>query len=97
MNYKDTWKAEWKNGILHISGTTDLFPNEFSTSSLERIEGNDEVSYKIVFHRDKEPFCSKDLVGPVHYFESDTPENAKTLKIIGSEYEHVEISIPATQ
>lgn len=95
MNFKDTWKAEWENGILHISGTTDLFPNEFSTSSLERVEAGNILSYKIIFNRDKEPFCSKELVGSVNYFENNIPTKAKSLKILGNANEYVEIQIPA--
>jgi len=96
MNYRNTWKAVWENDVLHISGITDLFPNDFSTSDLERLEDTDnKLTYKIIFHRDKEPFCDKDLVGPVHYFESDLPKNIKKLKIISKDNEYVEITVPA--
>jgi hypothetical protein len=94
MNHKETWQASWENGVLHISGITDLFPNEFSTSSLERIENDGDLLYKIVFHRDKEPFCNSDLVGPVHYFESNLPKGIKAIKIMDGKNDHVEIPIP---
>src|SRR6266853_4608229 len=66
-----SWKAEFEGNTLHISGTT-RYPNDFSTASLERVDshsGSEVVSYRVVFHRDKEPFCGPDLIGPVHHFE----------------------------
>lgn len=53
MNFKETWKAEWENGALHISGVTDRFPNEFSTASLVLTVAStaEQPGYEIVFHR----------------------------------------------
>jgi len=94
MNYKETWQAEWDDGALHISGTTDLFPNDFSTSTLTRIEGESGLSYRIAFHRDKEPYCNNELIGPVHYVEHNIPGGAKTLKVFGEGNQYIEFPIP---
>jgi len=29
MDLRDSWKAAWERKLLHISGTTDLYPNVF--------------------------------------------------------------------
>lgn len=83
MNFKDSWKAEWQGGALHISGVTDRFPNTFSTASLKRIGSDSEgaVAYHIQFHRDKEPFCGPDLTGAVHYFERTLPLDVRSVTI----------------
>jgi hypothetical protein len=97
MRFKDSWTAAWEGGILHISGTTDLFPNDFSVATLERSPEAAPagiVSYRIVFNRDKEPYCDKDRVGPVHYFESRLPPRARRVRIEAGDGERVEIEIP---
>jgi hypothetical protein len=38
--------------------------------------GPEVVSYRVVFHRDKEPYCGPDLIGPVHYYERNVPPGA---------------------
>ena len=94
MKYRDTWKAAWEDDTLHISGKTDLFPNEFSTSSLEKIDDLGLLAYRIAFYRDKEPFCDSDLVGEVHYFETNFPSNIHTVRIYALGEDYVEISVP---
>jgi len=95
---EDSWRADWEAGGLHISGMTDLFPNDFSTASLHRedaLQYPDTVTYRLVFHRDKEPFCDKDLVGPVHYWEASLPAGVHRIRIIfPDERGGVEIAIP---
>ena len=78
-----SWKAEFEGRTLHISGVVK-YPNDFSTASLERVDsrvGSEVVSYRVVFHRDKEPFCLTDLIGPVHYFERDLPAAATRIRV----------------
>ena len=78
-----SWKAEFDGGTLHISGTVE-YPNDFSTASLERVDshvGSDVVAYRVVFHRDKEPFCGPDLIGPVDYFERYLPLGARRIRV----------------
>ena len=83
-----SWRAEFEGGALHISGVAK-YPNDFSTASLERVDfdaGSGVVSYRVVFHRDKEPFCGPDLIGPVHYFERQLPAGATHIRVaVGSE------------
>ena len=102
MNHAETWIAKWEGSVLHISGTTDLFPNQFSTSHLQRRSSKNEydenvLTYEIGFARDKEPFCTKDLVGPVHYWERDIPKMAKLIRIYASADDCVEIPLPETE
>jgi hypothetical protein len=98
MSVEDSWRADWEAGGLHISGMTDLFPNDFSTASLHRedaLQYPDTVTYRLVFHRDKEPFCDKDLVGPVHYWEASLPAGVHRIRIIFPDGRGgVEIAIP---
>jgi hypothetical protein len=98
MKFRDSWRAVWTLNVLHISGTTDLFPNDFSTASLERDETLDEaatVAYRLVFDRDKEPFCDKDLVGPVRYLESSLPVGARRLRVVlPGDHGSVELAVP---
>jgi hypothetical protein len=83
-----SWRAEFESGALHISGVAK-YPNDFSTASLERVDsdaGSGVVSYRVVFHRDKEPFCGPDLIGPVHHFERQLPAGAARIRVaVGSE------------
>ena len=77
------WKAEFEGRTLHISGAVK-YPNDFSTASLERVEshiGSEVLRYRVVFHRDKEPFCGTDLIGPVHYYERDLPAGATRIRV----------------
>ena len=85
MSIDDSWRADWEAGGLHVSGMTDLFPNGFSTASLRRedaVDDPDTVTYRLVFHRDKEPFCDKDLVGPVHHWERSVPAGVRRIRIV---------------
>jgi hypothetical protein len=85
MSLDDSWRADWEARGLHISGTTDLFPNDFSTASLHRADGCDDpetVVYRLLFHRDKEPFCDTNRVGPVHYWEPSVPAAVRRIRII---------------
>jgi hypothetical protein len=83
-----SWKAEFEGRTLHISGIAK-YPNDFSTASLERVDldvGAAVVSYRVVFHRDKEPFCGTDLIGPVHFYERDLPAGATRIRVtVGTE------------
>jgi hypothetical protein len=77
------WKAEFEGRTLHISGVVK-YPNDFSTASLERVDshvGSEVVSYRVVYHRDKEPFCGPDLIGPVHYYERNLPAGAACIRV----------------
>ena len=90
----ESWKAEFEGGALHISGIVK-YPNDFSTASLERVDSHDPdvVSYRLEFHRDKEPFCGTDLMGPVHYRERHLPRRAVRIRVdVGTE--QIEFPIP---
>ena len=90
-----SWKAEFEGNALHISGVAK-YPNDFSTASLERVDSyarDGVVSYRVVFHRDKEPFCGPDLIGPVHHLERLLPAEAVRIRVaVGTE--QVEFPIP---
>ena len=99
MNYSETWKVEWEKAVLYVSGMTDLFPNDFSTSHLRRrtVEGNEEVNvacFDLGFARDKEPFCTKDLVGPVHHWDAAIPEGANLIRIYADPDDYIDIQVP---
>ena len=98
MSLEDSWRADWEAGGLHISGMTDLFPNDFSTASLHREETRDDpdtVAYRLVFHRDKEPFCDQNLVGPVHYREPSLPAGVRRIRIVLPDGRgEVELAVP---
>lgn len=83
-----SWKAEFDGSTLHISGVAK-YPNHFSTASLEPLDsdaGSDVVSYRLIFHRDKEPFGDPDLIGPVHYYERHLPTRASRVRVaVGTE------------
>ncbi|MGH2829971.1 MAG: hypothetical protein ACRDJM_05760 [Actinomycetota bacterium] len=96
MRFAESWKAEWEGDVLHISGVTDAFPNDFSTASLRHISTDSHIAaYIVVFHRDKEPFCGPDLVGPVHFFERALERGVKTIRIIApGRTDHVDVPVP---
>jgi hypothetical protein len=78
-----SWKAEFDGGTLHISGAVE-YPNDFSMASIERVDSNVDpgvVSYRVVFHRDKEPYCGPDLIGPVHYSERNLPPGVRHIRV----------------
>jgi len=85
MGLRNSWQAAWENDRLHISGITDLFPNDFSTAQL-RLESDDTAAkariYRLVFSRDKEPFCGKDLIGPVHHYERGLPQTIEQVRVL---------------
>ena len=85
MTFRDSWRASWEADGLHISGTTDLFPNDFSTVQLQ-FESDDRVTgvrtYRLVFSRDKEPFCGKDLIGPVVHVDRSAPEAIRAIRVV---------------
>jgi hypothetical protein len=99
MTLQDSWRAVWEGHRLHGSGTTDLFPNDFSTASLERSDVLSDaatVAYRLGFHRDKEPFCDKDGVGPVHHVERSLPAVARRIRIVFPvDRGFVELDVPA--
>jgi len=85
MNLRDSWRATWEADGLHVSGTTDLFPNDFSTVRLEL--GSDDGAagvrtYRLAFFRDKEPFCGADLIGPVHHLDRSAPARTRRIRIL---------------
>ena len=86
MNLRDSWRTAWEADGLHIAGTTDLFPNEFSTVQLQA-ESDDRAAgvrtYRIAFSRDKEPFCGKDLVGAVVHVDLTAPSNVRIVRVVG--------------
>ena len=64
-------RAVYRDGHLRVEGRA-RYPNDFSTATLEpRPEPSPMPSsrraFSLVFHRDKEPFCDVDLIGPVAY------------------------------
>ena len=65
-------RAVVRGNTLRIEGKA-RYPNDFSTASLEPLAGVPLPSpawlaFALEFHRDKEPFCDLDLIGPVvHY------------------------------
>jgi hypothetical protein len=83
------WEARFEGGTLHVSGSATKYPNDFSTATLVRRPDDpaqpDVLIYEVTFHRDKEPFCGPDLVGPVHYFESAVPAGKRRVRVIASE------------
>lgn len=65
-------RAVFRDGTLRVEGQA-RYPNDFSTATLEPRPGAPSPSpacqaYSLVFHRDKEPFCGLDRIGPVIYF-----------------------------
>ena len=91
-----TWKAKFEHGSLHIEGVAK-YPNNFSTAGLERIPDpffeRGVITYRVVFHRDKEPFCGQDLIGSVHHFERQLPADAEEIRIAIDD-EYIKIPIP---
>ena len=63
-------RAVCRNGVLRIEGKA-RYPNDFSTATLEPLSevpaSPTRQAYALVFHRDKEPYCGPDLIGPVIY------------------------------
>jgi hypothetical protein len=65
-------RAVYRDGTLRVEGRA-RYPNDFSTATLEpRPQQSPTPSsrraFSLVFHRDKEPFCDVDLIGPVVYY-----------------------------
>jgi hypothetical protein len=83
------WKAWFELGTLRVTGSATRYPNDFSTASLAREPDDptvpDLLIYRVVFHRDKEPFCGPDLMGPVSYYEQRAPVNKRRIRIIAAE------------
>ena len=64
-------RATYRKGILRIEGRA-RYPNDFSTAALEPLpetvpDTSKQRAFSLVFHRDKEPYCDADLIGPVVY------------------------------
>ena len=92
----DDWSAEPEGTSPSIRGSA-TFPNDFSTASLRReqyslLEG-DTITFKLLFHRDKEPFCGPDLIGPVHHFERNIPPTVSRVRILSESGEMFEFPI----
>jgi hypothetical protein len=65
-------RATFRDGTLRVEGRV-RYPNDFSTATLEPIAGEPSASsgvqaFAVAFHRDKEPFCGLDRIGPLVYF-----------------------------
>lgn len=92
----DSWSAEPEGSSLSIRGSA-TFPNDFSTASLRRqqytLRDGDTLTFMLSFHRDKEPFCGPDLVGPVHHFERHIPATVSRVRIISESGEQFEFPI----
>jgi len=88
MDLRDSWHAAWERNLLHISGTTDRYPNDFSTAHL-RFEADDRRTgtrtYRLGFARDKEPFCDKDRVGPVHHYDASVPREIRLIRVVSAD------------
>jgi len=85
MDFRNSWGATWQADGLHVAGTTDLFPNDFSTAQLH-LETYDRLAgirtYRLAFSRDKEPFCGKDLVGPVVHVDRFAPADTRVVRVV---------------
>jgi hypothetical protein len=68
-------RAIYRDGTLRVEGRA-RYPNDFSTATLEprpdeSTGASSRRAFSLVFHRDKEPYCDADLIGPVvHYSRS---------------------------
>ena len=92
----DDWSADPEGTSLSIRGKA-TFPNDFSTVSLRReqyslLQG-DTLTFKLLFHRDKESFCGLDLIGPVHHFERHIPPTVVRVRIVSESGELFEFPI----
>lgn len=67
----DGWAAV-SGWTLQVRGVA-RYPNDFSTATLEPMTEatlpRGTRAFRVVFHRDKEPFCDVDLIGPVTYYD----------------------------
>ena len=64
-------RAVFRSGTLRIEGSV-RYPNDFSTATLQPLfdvplASSTCQAFAVVFHRDKEPYCGPDLIGPVVY------------------------------
>ena len=88
-NTRPHWEARFESGSLHITGNFTQYPDDHSTAGLAREpddpSASDLLVYRVVFDRDKEPFCGPDLMGPVHYFEPHVPPNKARIRVIATE------------
>ena len=92
MNLRDSWQATWERRLLHVSGMTDLYPNDFSTAHLDFDKDDERTgtrTYRLGFARDKEPFCDKDRVGPVNHYEASVPRHIRFLRIVKQDGEEI--------
>jgi hypothetical protein len=93
----DNWIAEFDEARrLWIRGSA-TFPNDFSTASLRReqysLADGDLLTFKLQFHRDKEPFCGPDLIGPVHHLERHIPETVSRVRVVSESGEQFDFPI----
>ncbi len=92
----DSWSAELEGNNLWIQGSA-TFPNDFCTASLTRepysLLDGDTLTFKLSFHRDKEPFCGPDLIGPVHHFERHIPPTVSRVRVVSESGEQFEFPI----
>ena len=92
----NNWSAEFDGRCLEIRGSA-TFPNKFSTVSLRRqqhsLADGETLTFTVQFHRDKEPFCGPDLVGPVHHLERLIPEAVSRVRVVSDSGEQFEFPI----
>jgi hypothetical protein len=85
MDLRDSWQSAWERNLLHVSGMTDLYPNDFSTAYL-RLDSDDRPTgirtYRLGFARDKEPFCDESGVGPVHHYDASVPLEIRQIRVL---------------
>jgi hypothetical protein len=97
MSFSDSWTAHWESLGLHIAGMTDRVPNTFSTARLVHVpaEESDTRTYRLMFGRDKEPYCDHNLVGPVHHLDSSAPRSVRRIRVLSGD--GVEIAVFAVR
>ena len=90
----ESWVAQQSGDMISIRGVV-RFPNDFSTSHLtphEQLTAETGVPHFVVgFGRDKEPFCSPDLVGQVHFQGNGFERTVASVMVLDGE---ARISVP---
>ena len=70
-------------------GSATRYPDDHSTAGLAREPDDpaapDLLLYRVVFHRDKEPFCDEDLIGPVHHYEPTVAPRKTRIRVTSPE------------
>jgi hypothetical protein len=80
-------RAIYRDGTLRVEGQA-RYPNDSSTATLEphpdeSTGASSRRAFSLVFHRDKEPYCAADLIGPVvHYSRSADLASVDVIRVI---------------